>query len=529
VKPRPDKEVLERLGPDGLLRVLDDLLDQGRLVRLANACALRYPGMRTQSQKRDRILRDLVQRTVSNDAARKATLKVLRKEAVEPASEWATLPAEERRRRVSDEAHLVATGNLGVLLFLLADGAADGGEDEMLSQLLQRPDVRPEKAPAPDPAASGTSAASGAELGREVLRLRKKNAEVLKKLQHLEAQWAKSREAEKVLKRDLMRRKGELAESRMLAERLSRELEDARGAARRGASAAVPSAPSDQALSELAKSLRKLADEQRKLTHRLAKLEETPPPEPVLPPEALQPVLSALEELHKETAALRRERRKDLQEQARRLEELRAQVKAAAEAAESAPGGRRPGRRKGEPERVGVFVDVQNMWYAARQLKGKLDFDALLQAAVRDRRLIQAAAYVVETKEIDQSGFIAMLQQRGITVHRKTLKVRADGSMKGDWDMEMALDILDAAPKLDVVVLVSGDGDFTSLVKRVKAMGPRVEVVAFPRNTAKSLLEAADRFQPLDRKFMIRAAEPPAAGTPRQAAASEPALAGTGN
>jgi hypothetical protein len=77
--------------------------------------------------------------------------------------------------------------------------------------------------------------------------------------------------------------------------------------------------------------------------------------------------------------------------------------------------------------------------------------------------------------------------------------------MKGDWDMELALDILDAAPRLDVVVLVSGDGDFTSLVKRVKRMGPRVEVIAFPRNTAKSLLEAADRFQPLDRRFMIYA------------------------
>ena len=97
-----------------------------------------------------------------------------------------------------------------------------------------------------------------------------------------------------------------------------------------------------------------------------------------------------------------------------------------------------------------------------------------------------------------------MLEQRAIEVRRKTLKIRSDGSMKGDWDMEMALEILDAAPRLDVIVLVSGDGDFTSLVHRVKGMGPRVEVAAFPRNTAKSLLEAADEFHPLDRKFMIR-------------------------
>jgi len=69
--------------------------------------------------------------------------------------------------------------------------------------------------------------------------------------------------------------------------------------------------------------------------------------------------------------------------------------------------------------------------------------------------------------------------------------------------MELALDILDAAASLDVVVLVSGDGDFTSLVKRVKSMGPRVEVIGFPRTTAKSLVGAADHYQPLDRKFMI--------------------------
>ena len=124
-------------------------------------------------------------------------------------------------------------------------------------------------------------------------------------------------------------------------------------------------------------------------------------------------------------------------------------------------------------------------------------------AAVRNRRLIVARAYVVETPEIDQSGFIAVLEHRGIQVRRKTLRVRADGSMKGDWDMEMALDILDAAPDLDVVALVSGDGDFVSLVGHVKTTGPRVEVLAFPRNTAKALIQAADRFQPLDRRFMI--------------------------
>jgi len=224
-----------------------------------------------------------------------------------------------------------------------------------------------------------------------------------------------------------------------------------------------------------------------------------------------------LETLRRELAALKRERKADAQQLAGLVETVRGQVQEVV-----TPVRARRSRSKGEPERVGVFIDVQNMYYGARQLKGKLDFDALQQAAVGDRRLIQAVAYVVESKEIDQSGFIKLLEQRAIEVRRKTLQVRADGSMKGDWDMELALDILDAAPKLDVVVLVSGDGDFTSLVKRVKAMGPRVEVIGFPRTTAKSLVGAADAFQPLDRRFMIysrRGRGPEAADEPHRATA----------
>ncbi|MCP3977937.1 MAG: NYN domain-containing protein [bacterium] len=224
----------------------------------------------------------------------------------------------------------------------------------------------------------------------------------------------------------------------------------------------------------------------------------------------LDKVGETVEALKKELSSLRRESTKISEDQTKRLDELSTTV---ASTQRQTPKKKRA-RSSGSAARVGVFVDVQNMYYAARRLKGKLDFDALLKAAVRDRRLVQPTAYVVESKEIDQSGFIAMLEQRAIEVRRKTLSVRADGSMKGDWDMELALDILDAAPRLDVVVLVSGDGDFTSLVKRVKQMGPRVEVIGFPRNTAKSLLEAADHFTPLDRKFMIYPRRPKTATPP---------------
>ena len=166
--------------------------------------------------------------------------------------------------------------------------------------------------------------------------------------------------------------------------------------------------------------------------------------------------------------------------------------------------GRSPRPARQEHERVGIFVDVQNMFYAARLYDARLDFEKLMQAAVGDRRMIRAMAYLVQTPDVDQSGFIAMLQQRSYQVKRKDLRLRSDGSAKGDWDMGMAIDIIGMADKLDVVVLVSGDGDFVSLVHLLKEIGPSVEVFSFPHNTARDLVEAADRYVPIDESLLMR-------------------------
>lgn len=520
-----EREIVERLGDRGLARVLGDVLDHGRLVQVANACGISYPGMRTRSQRKERIVADLVEKAKGDEAARKAIVRALRKETAPAARAYGEMSAGDRARWIDEHDSARGNGGLGARLFVLASLTEPGTFEEPLASLLKEGEGSTPAKPAP-------AAAGQAPSDRESARLKKRIAEFQKKIQYLEGQLAKGRDTEKALKRDLVERKGELAEARMLAERLRREFQDARR------SASEPSSPGptgtaapEGAWGEIASGLRKLTAEQRKLVHRMEKLAELPA---TVSAETLAPVLDSLLEIQKETASLRRERKKDLQAQAERMEDLAAAVRGAARAAaEASPAKeKKPARRKGEPARVGVFVDVQNMYYGARQLKGKLDFDALLEAAVLDRRLIQTTAYVVESREIDQSGFIAMLEQRAIEVRRKRLRVRSDGSMKGDWDMEMALDILDAAPRLDVVVLVSGDGDFTSLVNRVKSIGPRVEVIAFPRNTAKSLLEAADRFQPLDRRYMVRVAgaaqateEPqPTRATPE---ASEPAASAT--
>jgi uncharacterized LabA/DUF88 family protein len=505
--PRDEERILERLGAAGLERVLADVFDQPRLVHLANACKLSYPGMRMQAQKRERILRDLAAKATIDDAARTKILRAVRKEVAVPAKDWETLGSEERLRRLRGDGRPGrGTGALGQVLFLAADSSLAPEAERGLREAIERIAPGPAVPHGPDGGAESDA--------REAARLRKKVAELQKKVRHLEGQLGKFRESEKVLKRDLIQRKGELAEARMLSERLRREVHDAKGSAAPASGAEAGT----EALLGLDRTLKRLVSDHKRLAHRIEKLADAPPPELSLPDAALASLVEAISTLEKEFVAFRRERKRDLADQARRLEEIQAAAVAARSAAEE--GGRpakAPARRKGEPERVGVFIDVQNVWYGARQLKGKLDFDALLQAAVLDRRLIQATAYVVESKEIDQSGFIARLDQRGIDVKRKTLKVRSDGSTKGDWDMEMAFDVVDAAPRLHVVVLVTGDGDFTSIVRRVKAIGPRVEVISFPRNTAKSLIEAADKFHPLDRRYMIRDPEPappPAAEVP---------------
>ncbi len=155
--------------------------------------------------------------------------------------------------------------------------------------------------------------------------------------------------------------------------------------------------------------------------------------------------------------------------------------------------------------RVGIFVDVQNMFYSAKEyFGGKVDFVKLLNLAVRDRKLVVAFAYLITSEEVDQTGFITFLEHLGFRVKTKPLKRRPDGSARGDWDMGIAIDSILFAPKLDVVVLVSGDGDFIELVRVLQSMGTLVEVMSFPQNTSDELKRVADRYIPLTEDIIIK-------------------------
>lgn len=159
-------------------------------------------------------------------------------------------------------------------------------------------------------------------------------------------------------------------------------------------------------------------------------------------------------------------------------------------------------------QRVGVFVDVQNLYYSARFMhNAKVNFKAVLSEAVNNRILVRAIAYVIKTEDISREAFFEALEGFGFEVRGKDLQIFYGGAKKGDWDIGIAMDAIELAPKLDTVVLCSGDGDFIPLVEHLKrALGCRVEVVAFGKSSSSKLIECVDSFVDLDKnakKFLI--------------------------
>lgn len=236
-----------------------------------------------------------------------------------------------------------------------------------------------------------------------------------------------------------------------------------------------------------------------------------------------------LDVLEEENAALRaevqelrreseraRQRHEDLVEQLKgkeraaldRVSSLRASLKTARSLA-SAPSGD-ASHVEGEPavERVGVFVDAANLAASARRAYGgKFDFRALLPEVVGARKKTLAVAFVVDNDDDDGAGFqgfVRSLLGSGWEVRQKRPRVRQDGSRKADWDMGIAMEVVAARNRVDVVVLGTGDGDFLPLVQRLKQWGKRVEVAAFTGSAERELVRAADEFFPLDARFRAR-------------------------
>ena len=147
-------------------------------------------------------------------------------------------------------------------------------------------------------------------------------------------------------------------------------------------------------------------------------------------------------------------------------------------------------------QRVGVFIDTQNLYHSAKHLyKARVNFGKILEEAVGGRILVRAIAYVISTETGEEKNFFEALTKIGIETKVKDLQVFADGVKKADWDVGLAIDAVKLAPKLDTIVLATGDGDFVPLIQYLDMNeGCQVEVVSFGKSTSGKLREAVDDF-----------------------------------
>lgn len=161
---------------------------------------------------------------------------------------------------------------------------------------------------------------------------------------------------------------------------------------------------------------------------------------------------------------------------------------------------------KQKEQRVGIFMDAQNLYHSAKNLyKRKVNFAAIVKDALAGRKLVRAIAYVITSEAGDEKQFFEALTKSGIETKTKDLQTFFGGAKKADWDVGLAVDAIKMADKLDVVIIVSGDGDFVPLVEYLKTK-TQVEVISFGKSSSGKLIEACDDFLDLGatpRKYLI--------------------------
>lgn len=148
--------------------------------------------------------------------------------------------------------------------------------------------------------------------------------------------------------------------------------------------------------------------------------------------------------------------------------------------------------------RLAIFVDVPNILYAAEASGVRLDWGKVADFLARGRTLVRAIAYAPISDDpqarTENERFVVPFIEHGYRIATKPLKRFTGGSVKANFDVELAIDVLTMADRIDVIVLVSGDGDFRRLVEIVGSRGVRVEVMAFGQSTSSDLRQVADRY-----------------------------------
>ena len=157
-------------------------------------------------------------------------------------------------------------------------------------------------------------------------------------------------------------------------------------------------------------------------------------------------------------------------------------------------------------KKISLFVDVQNIYYTTRsKYQSNFDYNKFWGHATEDREIVTARAYAIDRGDKKQIEFQNILRAIGFEVKLKPFITRSDGSSKGDWDVGIAIDVMEFAPQSDIVVLASGDGDFDLLLRKIiTKFNTDSEVYGVPELTAASLIAEATTFKPIDDKFLLR-------------------------
>lgn len=163
---------------------------------------------------------------------------------------------------------------------------------------------------------------------------------------------------------------------------------------------------------------------------------------------------------------------------------------------------------KHKEQRVAVFIDVQNLYYSAKNLyQAKVNFGEILKTAVSGRKLIRAFAYVVSTEGGAEKPFFEALGALGLETRIRDLQEYPGGFKKADWDVGITVDTIRISSSVDTIVLASGDGDFLQVVEYLQNQGKRVEIISFGKTTSGKIKEVADEHYDLDKdlkKYLIR-------------------------
>ncbi len=156
-------------------------------------------------------------------------------------------------------------------------------------------------------------------------------------------------------------------------------------------------------------------------------------------------------------------------------------------------------------KKIAIFVDVQNIYYTTRQAYGRqFDYRKLMKRIRTEGEIVSATAYAIHRNDEKQLKFQNALKQMGFTVKLKPYIQRSDGSAKGDWDVGIAIDVLEAAKDVDTVVLLSGDGDFDLLLEKIKKdYAISTEVYGVPALTANSLIDVANIYHRIDEDLLL--------------------------